>query len=592
MCGVFGFLGKKSKLSKVVNGLKRLEYRGYDSWGLAFPVQGKIEAFKSLSAVRDIDHREFDFEIEFALGHTRWATHGAVNLSNCHPHISANGKFALVHNGIVENYDELKNFVIKEGSSLLSETDSEVILRLIEIELKHQPSEIDGVYQKAMSSVFNRLKGNNTIVLIAKDQQTLIGIRNGSPLVAGREDGNIYLASDCNAFAHHTNNCLLLDDRQMIICQRDSVRVFDLDSQEFLKCDWQIVENDASLPDKQHYAHFMLKEICEQWNTVSKSMQIDESILSNFASKINSNRELYITGAGAAFFIAEQIAWMFRQHTDIRITCVPAYDSEEYLKQMEKGDLLLAISQSGETADTLRFVQQARQKGVEIASVVNMSGAMLSRLSDYPFYSHAGEEVCVLSTKSGTSQLVFGYLLVAQICGKLALAKEEIKTLSARLFQYFTPDSLQDFSDLAERLSSEHIYILGRGLFLTTAKIAALNIKEASYIHAEAFSAGELKHGVLALIEKETPVICFVDKSNAEYMTAIASEVKARGAKVIGVGESPNPIFDFFLSFPQSEKSLSIASIIPCQILAYYLAVKRGLNPDRPRNLAKSVTVI
>lgn len=594
MCGVYGYIGQQQPLAGVVEGLRKLDYRGYDSWGLAFPVEQKLEYFKSLDSLQTTNAEQFDFQVEFALGHTRWATHGAVNLNNCHPHVSSDGRFALVHNGVVENFQALRNQLLVEGIGFNSETDTEVIVKLVEKQLLDESAESQSeAYQEAVRKVFNRLEGHNTLVLIAVDEQLLIGIRYGSPLVVGKKGEDIFLASDCNAFAHHTQQCLLIDEKQMVICQAGEVKLFDMRVNDFVDCHWQFLETDSNVANKGEYSHFMLKEINEQWQSIPRAVQVDFQMLGELARQIKHQRHLYITGAGAAFFIGEQIAWMLRTDASIKVTCVAAYEGEHFLPEMKTGDVLLAVSQSGETADTLRFVKSAKKQGVSIASVVNMQGAMLSRLSDFDFYSQSGGEVCVLSTKSGTSQLSFGYLLTAALNKTTRTALNDIDLIPAQLSRYFESDSLQDFVDVANTINGEHLYLLGTGAYLTAAKVGALNIKEASYVHAEAFCAGELKHGVIALIEEGTPVICFVDSDNESYMLTVASEVKARGGIIIGVCDKPNPIFDHTLVFPVLDTPVSIiTSIVPCQLLAYYLALKKNINPDRPRNLAKSVTVL
>ncbi|WP_196140409.1 glutamine--fructose-6-phosphate transaminase (isomerizing) [Aliikangiella sp. G2MR2-5] len=620
MCGVFAAIGQNRRfqgsgvLSDVVEGLKRLEYRGYDSWGLAFPNDNRLETFKSLDSLQTAEAEQFDLPVDIALGHTRWATHGKVNTQNCHPHVSTCGRFALVHNGIVENFQQLKSELLSCGSHFQSETDTEVVLKLIEQEIAQyqstQVSDIPSVdaFQKSLAKVFNRLSGHNTLVLMVAELRLVIGLRNGSPLVAARrerQDGltDIYLASDCNAFPSGTSECLLLDDRQMITCQMStcqvserhstSVELFNLVTENIIDSHWERLTGENYSFDKENYAHFMLKEITEQWRTLVAASHVSQTELINLKSAIEDCGKLYITGAGAAYFIGEQIAWMLRQVSDVAVTCIPAYEGSEYLEQIKSGDVLLAISQSGETADTLRFLQKARDKGVRIASVVNMLGTMMSRMSEFAFYSHCGPEVCVLSTKSGTAQLVFGYLLSAVFSNEFEQAQDSVSVAASRLSQYFSEDNLQVFVEIAEAINSEHLYLLGQGCFLAAAKVGALNIKEASYIHAEAFSAGELKHGVIALIDSGTPVICFVDKNNEEYMVAIASEVRARGGRIIAICENPNPIFDEVIQLPPVfDRAAVITSIVPCQLLAYYLAVGKSLNPDRPRNLAKSVTVI
>ncbi len=587
---------------RVVTGLQRLEYRGYDSWGVAFPLNNKIETFKSIEPLIHTDSGSLDFEVEYALGHTRWATHGAVNLTNCHPHRSQCGHFALVHNGIVENFQALKSDLIEQGIRFISDTDTELIVRLIEQQLKSLNKSSNNMdvrdHQIAFQQAFAMLEGSNTLVLISAEKKLLLGIRHGSPLIAGKRDKGIFLASDYYSFAEHTQNCLLIDDQQMIICTDQQVELYDLKTKQYVETIWQDLPVNEQLlsshkQDNNGFEHYMLKEVNEQWQTLINATQLNPELLCSLVSAMGNANHIYLTGAGAAYFIAEQISHILRDIAEINSTPIPAYEYQNYLAQMQSGDVLLAVSQSGETADTLRFIQHAKNKQVLIASIVNMPGAMMTRLSDFPFYSHCGAEICVLSTKTSTAQLVFGYLLAHSFIDQLSLAKQHIQTMSQQLTHYLSQDSVQDFAELARKITGEHIYLLGRGKFLGTGKIGALNIKEASYLHAEAFSAGELKHGVIALITEGTPVICFVDNHNQDYMVSIASEVKARGGLIIGICQSPNPIFDHLLMLPAADNPAAvIGSIIPCQLLAYFLATQRGLNPDKPRNLAKSVTVI
>ncbi|MDE1462442.1 glutamine--fructose-6-phosphate transaminase (isomerizing) [Spartinivicinus poritis] len=610
MCGIFAYIGKNSAVATVVKGLQRLEYRGYDSWGLAIPLQGSIEVYKTLDPLQTADVTPINVQGSMVLGHTRWATHGAVNITNCHPHVSSSKQFALVHNGIVENYQALKTQLVFQGVQFISETDTEVIVRLIENELNQlqlkdeiqKESRLTAKdYQAVLSQVFKKLEGRNTLVFICAELQLLIGIRNGSPLIAGIKPNNItaesydelFLASDYYSFAQHTHTCLLVDDLQMICCEQSRVKLIDLQTNKSVEPDWQILERQELEHSLEGFSHFMLKEIQQQWETIPRAAAVDRQQLEAMIKAINNAKNVFITGAGAAFFIGEQIAAMLREIAGIFVTPIPAYEFESYLVSIEPSDVLIAISQSGETADTLNFIEQVKRKGVVVASVVNMPGAMLSRLSDFAFLSYAGPEVCVLSTKSSTSQLTFGYLLAKTIINQYESAKADIEQLTHQLSLYFNDENLQIIESLAQKINGGHIYLLGNRHFIGAGKIGALNIKEASYIHAEAFPAGELKHGVIALIEKETPVICFMDETNATYMTAIASEVKARGGKIIGISQQSNELFDYMLKLPVTGNSASfIVHILPCQLLAYYLAIQRGHNPDKPRNLAKSVTVI
>ncbi|MCX4027203.1 glutamine--fructose-6-phosphate transaminase (isomerizing) [Endozoicomonas sp. SM1973] len=610
MCGIFAYIGKNNAVTTVVQGLQRLEYRGYDSWGLAIPIQNSIEVYKTLDPLQTADITPIDVKGAMALGHTRWATHGAVNITNCHPHVSSSKQFSLVHNGIVENYQALKTQLVLQEVKFVSETDTEVIVRLIEnelnqLQLKDEIQKESRLtpkdYQTAISQVFKKLEGRNTLVLICAELQLLIGIRNGSPLIAGIKPNNItadsydelFLASDYYSFAQHTHTCLLVNDLQMICCEQNRVQLIDLHTNKSVEPDWQILERQELEHSREGFSHFMIKEIQQQWETIPRAAAVERQQLEAMIKAINNANNVFITGAGAAFFIGEQIAAMLREIAGIFATPIPAYESESYLASIEPNDVLIAISQSGETADTLNFIEQAKRKRALVASVVNMPGAMLSRLSDFAFLSYAGPEVCVLSTKSSTSQLTFGYLLAKTVIHQYESAKVEIEQLIHQLSHYFNDENLQIIESLAQKITGDNVYLLGNRHFIGAGKIGALNIKEASYIHAEAFPAGELKHGVIALIEKGTPVICFMDETNATYMTAIASEVKARGGMIIGISQQPNELFDYMLKLPVTDNSASlITHIIPCQLLAYYLAIQRGHNPDKPRNLAKSVTVI
>lgn len=608
MCGIFCYAGAGGAIGKTLAGLKRLEYRGYDSWGLAVPGDGRIEYFKSLDPLQQAEAPLQAFDGDMAIGHTRWATHGAVNLDNSHPHLSADRRFALVHNGIVENYADLKRQLIDAGIELQSDTDTEVIMRLFERRLaaSNGRSERSGHIADTLQAAFQQLKGRNTLVLLDQLQGQIIAIRHGSPLLLGRrqsEGGDeggekpagaeFFLASDALSFAEYTAESAALEDRQLLVCRGGAVTVRHIDDGRSAALQWQRRHFPQVKLDRRGCRHFMLKEILEQWHTVAQAARLCDMQLAALADKIAAYGTLYLTGAGAAYFVAEQIAHMIRRDSGIRAQAIPAYDYTCYLPLMQPGEVLLAISQSGETADTLQFIQQAKNLGVKVASVVNMPGATLTQVSDYAFNSQSGPEACVLSTKSGTAQLTFGYLLSRALAGRTASARDAIRQLAQSLSHYLDSHTLQAIASLAQQLRGEHLYLLGEGQYTAAAKIGALNIKEASYIHAESFVAGELKHGVIALIEAGTPVIFFMDADNRDYIASVAAEVKARGGFTIGIAPWDEGGFDSTVVLPPlAETAGVISSIIPCQILAYYLSIQRGLNPDKPRNLAKSVTVI
>ncbi|TQV78867.1 glutamine--fructose-6-phosphate transaminase (isomerizing) [Exilibacterium tricleocarpae] len=615
MCGIFCYSGAGAAAT-VIAGLRRLEYRGYDSWGLGIGGDTAVEYHKTLQPLQTATAPRPKGDDGIAVGHTRWATHGAVTIANCHPHLSADGQLALVHNGIVENFLALKQQLLASGTDFSSETDTEVALRLLEnqLALLNEDPDAEAVVQ-ALRMTFLQLQGRNTLVLLDNRHRQIIAIRQGSPLVAGRKiaaatatesgadnhceasvpgvDTAFFLASDALSFAEHTTESAVVHDRQVVVCRRNSITAQCVDTRKPQPLQWHHHRFPQITLDRKGCEHFMLKEILEQWHTIEQAAQLCDSQLSTLVDKIHHTKALYLTGAGAAYFVAEHIAHMIRRATGIRAQAIPAYDYTCYLPLMQPGEVLLAISQSGETADTLRFIQQAKNLGVNIASVVNMPGATLTQVSDFAFNSHCGPEACVLSTKSGTAQLSFGYLLSEALAGRTPAAKLAIGQLAQSLHAYLSAGTLGTIAALAEKISGEHIFLLGESKYTAPAKIGALNIKEASYIHAESFVAGELKHGVIALIEPGTPVIFFMDAGNRDYLSGVVAEVKARGGFTIGIAHQPESFFDHTLVIPPlAETAGIIASIIPCQLLAYYLSVQRGLNPDQPRNLAKSVTVI
>lgn len=582
MCGIVAVSGSEAAAAECVTGLKRLQYRGYDSYGFAWANSGSVQALKSLEPLDEM--AESLPASSAVIGHTRWATHGAVSLANCHPHSSVGGNFAVVHNGIVENFQDLRSSLPDAGWQ--SETDTEVIVRLLDQGLA---AGLDR--QCAVTTAFARLEGRNTICVLFGDGECF-GVRHGSPLVLGIADGRSYLASDVLSIAPFTTRCFALPEHAMVVMRGDQARVMTLDGM-MIEAVFEDVEMETECgAGLDEYRHYMLKETMEQWQTIPQQAIVSAADLGELATAIKQLGRVFVTGAGGAYYSARQICWLLRQRANIAAFDVPAYEMESMRGCIRAGDILLAISQSGETADTLEAVRQARSAGMRVASLVNMPLSTLASLSDYPFSNRSGPEVCVLSTKSATAQVTFGFLLAETIAGRGESVRTEIDAISRRLVDYLDVSRLSVFERAASRLAaSEHIFLLGRGGYFGSALMGALNIKEASYIHAEAFTAGELKHGVIALIEPGTPVIVFVP-ADSRYMMNVVAEVKARGAHVVAVADEDNPMYDAILPLPASnEATAPITSLIPCQLLAYFLGVARGVNPDRPRNLAKSVTV-
>lgn len=582
MCGIVACVGEDVG-DLAVTGLQRLQYRGYDSYGFAWVNgdSGQILTRRSIDSLDDLqDHLPACSSV---LGHTRWATHGGVSVDNCHPHSALNGEFSLVHNGIVENYQDLKG---KIGTvPYTSETDTEVIVRLLEIAL----SQMNG-RQQAFWKVLDQLAGRNTIVVLFADGE-LLAIREGSPLVLGKSDSGYFLGSDVLSFSSHASLCYPVGNRQMVHIRGQDVKVYDAND-SLLQIEWHLIEPGESIISKDGYPHFMLKEIMEQWQTVARQAMLPEVELQELVRNLRHCENILVTGAGGAYFACLQIAWLLREIAGISALAVPAYEIDSMRPMFKEGDFVLAVSQSGETADTIQAVEIASSWGLRVASLVNMPMSTLARLSEFNMANHSGPEICVLSTKSATAQVTFGYLLASCLAG-LANFKDNINHLSSALSRYLTDETSRKIKTLAASLAGdEHLFILGHRQFYGTAQVAALNIKEASYLHAEAFSAGELKHGVIALIEQDVPVILFADRADT-YMLNVAAEVKSRGARVICIGYEDNELYDHFIALPALSDPVlaTVGAMIPCQLLAYHLAVQAGINPDKPRNLAKSVTV-
>ncbi len=581
MCGIVACTGLNAG-DLAMNGLRRLQYRGYDSFGLSWVDPGGT----GLQQCRSTDSLD-DYQVRLphtqtVIGHTRWATHGPVTLENCHPHQDDRGRFSVVHNGIVENHQYLRS--LHDPAVYRSGTDTEVIVHLLTAAL----DECDA-RRTALRTVLHQLSGRNTVVVLFADGE-ILGVKEGSPLVIGTSTGQSFLGSDVLSFSDVTRTCCALAEGQMVSISGAQINVFDVNDSP-VEIQWSEASMPAEEVGKDGHEHFMIKEILEQWLTVARQATIPIGQLAPLEDALRNSTTIMVLGAGGAFFASEQIAWLLREK-GFAALAVPAYEIESVKSCFKPGDVVLAISQSGETADTLRAIEVTSSWGMQTAALVNMPMSTLAREAKFSFPNNSGAEMCVLSTKSASAQVTFGYLLASLLDGQNNMSND-IDAMSSSLAQYFCDETLRTFRRMAASLAQcDRMFVLGRKLFYGTARMAALNIKEASYIHAEAFAAGELKHGVIALIEQDTPVVIFVDVDD-NYMLNVAAEVKARGARVIAIGYEDNALFSDFLPLPSVPAPLlaAVTSLIPGQLLAYYLGVARGLNPDKPRNLAKSVTV-
>lgn len=584
MCGIYACLGNSNATTKVLAGLKRIEYRGYDSWGIA-ALSKRIEIEKhvgKISLVRKLKLANGNN----AIGHTRWATHGGVTEKNAHPHLAQNGNFALVQNGVLENYQELKTELQKNGYKFQTETDTEVIVALLE---KECPKKIE---LERFAKVIKKLAGRNTILILTKNGEVW-AYRQGSPLIIGRgEKNNYFFSSDLASMSLDGKNYYVIKNQEIVHFDGKRIQVYQAKNLSTKKIFFHKMDQQALEIDKGNFAHFMLKEIYEQKESLIKVLDKSQELFHKVANKIESSRNIYVVGAGSASYAAISIVTNLRKNKQ-NVFHVPAYDYADFAQDFSEKDLAIVLSQSGETADTIEAVEQMKNKGVFIVSIVNMPASTLMNMANIAYPLNVGAEVGVASTKALTGHMIFGMTLADYLEKENFSFRKELENFSKKLTDWFANKKIMnDIKKTAQILSQKKdLYILGRGSLLASALEFALKIKEVSYIHAEGFSAGELKHGVIALIEKETPVVCLLNTENRENMLSSAHEVKARGAKVIGIATKNEEIFDLFIELPQVEKFTNLSSIIVAQLLTYEIALIKKLDPDKPRNLAKSVTV-
>lgn len=582
MCGIIGYLGKNA-IEIVINGLKKLEYRGYDSAGIGYILNKKLFVEKNVGKIDEV-FSKFDLSVKssIAIGHTRWATTGKVTKENAHPHTDCKNEIAIVHNGIIENHNELRKELIKKGHVFKSETDSEVIAHLIE-------EGIDKGFESAFMKAIKKLEGSYAILAISKNENKIIGARKESPLIVGVADDGYFIASDVPSFLEETKKVIYLYDGDVVIVN-DGIKIYNKGIE--VKREIDSIGWDAEQAKKGVFKHFMMKEISEQANVIKRAILQDEKIIYEIVDAIKNAKGIYFVGCGTAYHACLEGSYIFSKVAKAHVNVCYAHEFPNYVHFITPQSLVIAISQSGETADTLAAIRAAKEKGARVISIVNVAGSTLVRESDKVLLQHAGPEICVLSTKSYTSQLAILVLLAYTLAGRLKEGKSKLKELIRYIYYLTSKNTQEHVKKLAERLKDvKDIYIIGRGLQYPTALEAALKIKEVSYIHAEGFAGGELKHGIIALIEEGTPCIVFTSKETEKEIINNAEELKARGAYIIGIGPKNNEVFDFFIKVRESEEANSICQIIPIQILAYQLAILRGYDPDKPRNLAKSVTV-
>ena len=589
MCGIFAYVGKSDNAAAIVfEGLKRLDYRGYDSWGVGIL---KNESLRVEKRVGVVDRASVKLpRSSIAIGHTRWATNGAVTVANAHPHYASDRSFILAHNGIAENFAIRKEELIKKRYRFVSETDTEVIVRQIEEERKRTPT-----LAEAVRSAFKTFTGRNTIILLSRDGQ-MIAARNGSPLVVGVNDNfsEIYLSSDTLSFAPRVSQIIVLDNGQMVTVFDNKVSTFDIKTGR--KVRYLLEKNtilDSSV-DKKGHKHFMIKEIYEEPLVINRIIEQPSSIYRNFAKAITKAAHVYCIGSGTAGKAAAQIAYYLRTLGKIPAVSLIGAEAQDYISLIGKNDLLIAPSQSGETADVLEVMEAVKKKGTKIASFVNMPGSMMTRLSDYKFMAEAGPEICVMSTKIFVSQLAWGYCMAKAASEKLDEGKSALRILSDRIDRFLhSEEKIAQIKRLAKALAAKHdIFLLGKGQNLQIVNEGMVKMIEGSYLHAHAIPAGDLKHYAITLMEPGVPVIFVIsnDTVKTDVLNAL-HEVKARGAHIIAIAPRREKSFDEYIEVPDLGDVSAMMNIVPLQVLAYYMAVVLGHNVDKPRNIAKSVTV-
>ncbi len=593
MCGIFSYTGSNNQsVSKIIKGLRDLEYRGYDSWGLAVAANGKIICKKSVGKISDAREDDFANRIgSSAVGHTRWATHGGVSERNSHPHLSADGSIAVVHNGIIENYQTLKDGLLKKyGTKLFrSETDTEVIPHLISDALKKNKS-----FESACVAVSRKLKGRFAFVVLHGASGALFAVRDGSPLVLGNGGTEWYAASDAAALLDYTKKIYFLENGEYALLNASEPARFANfhTGKEIIKKTTAIRWTKQSA-SKGGHAHFMLKEILEQKESIPTTLAISKKDVARAVALIKNVSKIFMTACGTAGHMCMGGEYFFIEKAGRATPFVAASEFHKLAPFVDKKTLLITVTQSGETADLLEAIQAAKERGAKVLSLVNVRNSSVERESDLVLPINVGVEKAVASTKAASSQLALLILLAYALGGGEVVARRLLARAAGCIRAWLTPALLKKIERAAKRfVAREHLYIIGKSLYFPIALEAALKIKEVSYMHAEGLASGELKHGTLALIEKGTPCMVFIaNDAFKNDLLGSASELKARGAFLIGISPEKHPVFDEWIPVPDLKDASPLTHMIAAQIFAYYLSVQRGHNPDMPRNLAKSVTV-
>ncbi len=611
MCGIVGYLGNKPAFPILIKGLKRLEYRGYDSSGVALIENGILSEFKKKGKVKELEDATLNIELNsrIGIGHTRWATHGEPNDVNAHPHISNSGEIAMIHNGIIENYGPLKKDLQQKGYEFKSQTDTEVFVNFIEDIKKRENLSLEDALRVALSKVI----GAYAIAIISTDNpRQLIAARKGSPLVIGLGEGEFFLASDATPIIEHTNEVIYLNDEEIVVMEGDEYHITD--SKDVPQTPYiQTLELELETLEKGGYEHFMLKEIFEQPKSIADCMrgrlnketgQLVLGGIRNYANTLMNAERIIIVACGTSWHAGLVAEYIFEDLCRIPVEVEYASEFRYRNPVIKEGDVVIAISQSGETADTLAAIELAKSKGAIVLGVVNGVGSTISRITHEGAYLHAGPEIGVASTKAFTAQITVLSMIAMRVAiNKGTISQTKYQELIAELSSI--PNKVKKALESDEKVktisalfkdASNFLY-LGRGYNFPVALEGALKLKEISYIHAEGYPAAEMKHGPIALIDEKMPVVVIATRdSSYDKIVSNIQEVKARKGVVIAVvteGDVLIPTMaDFTIEVPSTHEAfMPLLSVIPLQLLSYHIAVMRGANVDQPRNLAKSVTV-
>lgn len=612
MCGIVGYIGKQKASPILINGLIRLEYRGYDSAGISTIESNGLSIMKNKGRVKNLYDLEGIDKLEGTIGiaHTRWATHGKPSKENAHPHQDNSKTFSVVHNGIVENYNDLRKFLTDNGYNFLSETDTEIIPNLIDFYYKKDNKNTNiNKFLTAVKNACSDLKGSFALEIICKDfPDNMIVVRKDSPLVIGKGDGENYISSDIPAILSFTRNFYLLNDYEFSLLSRDDIKFYDKNLNPINK-KTKTIEWDATSSEKNGFDDFMLKEIYEQPTSIRETIGSKFSENSkcefeelNFSKEyLSSINKIYIVACGTAMhagLVAKNaMEKLCKISTEVDIASEFRY--REPL--IDSKTLCIFISQSGETADTIAALKLSKQKGAKTIAISNVIGSSITRESDYSLYTHAGPEIAVASTKAYTSQVILLVILAIYFAEILGIEEKALTNLKKEILEL--PKKIEETLSVSESVKNiaktifqeKDIFFLGRGIDEAVAREGCLKLKEISYIHSESYPAGELKHGPIALIENGITVIGILTDSNlVEKSISNLQEVITRGAKTLVITNQKlnKDLFDFVIEIPETNSFVSpILSIIPLQLLSYYISKEKGLDVDKPRNLAKSVTV-